>query len=44
MRGQFVTSAQWQEPRIHFEGEARELEAADLHLTIYRTVRFTAAP
>ena len=40
MGDRYQTSARWQAPNVYLDGEAGNLAAAELHLTIYRTVRF----
>ena len=36
----YRTGAQWSDPRVWFTGEASSAEAADLEITIMKTVRF----
>jgi len=39
----YLTGARWTRPQVWIEGETRSLIAADVELTIFRTVRFPSA-
>lgn len=41
--GDYYTGAQWQGPAVYLTGEAASRHAADLEITIYRTVLFSAS-
>jgi hypothetical protein len=40
-RGRFLTTADWESPVLRFRGEAPNEQSMQLHLDIFRTVRFT---
>jgi len=39
----YSTGARWNKPKVWLDGVARSLIAADVELTIFRTVRFPSA-